>query len=76
MNRIVLHLKNSSVIVEDLKEVWIQPSIFCKEWILCYRDVHYLRKVVYASSDKNLLKYMGRELLNAYATGCQEIAIR
>ena len=75
MKRITVHLDYTTLIIEDLQEVWIQPASLNERWLLCYSDAKYKQKIIYRSTNKDVLRRAGKKLLTAYENGEKEVKI-
>ena len=75
MKKMIVHLAYTTIIIEDLEEVWIQPASLQPTWLLCYKDAKYKSKVLYRCPNKLLLKIAGMKLLTAYVNNKKEIKI-
>ena len=75
MKRMFLNLTYETVLVQNLRKVWVEKELLGNEWLLCYENHYFQRKIVYSSSDKELLIKLGDEIKTAYVNGKKSVTI-
>lgn len=75
MKRIIVHLEYTTLTIENLENIWIQPATLQPTWMLCYKDYKYEKGILYRCPNKYKLKKAGEKLLNAYVNGEKEVTI-
>lgn len=76
MKELILYLEQGrTIIIRNLKELWIEYSYAWGCWHLCFRDSEYEQYVIYGSYDLKLLREKKNKIMKAYEEGNKSIRV-